>query len=174
MTALLEFKQKIKGIYAQYEMYLLPLLKFVLALVYFSWINTNMGYMTALDNIFIVLILSLICCILPSGMMIFAGFALMVGHCYALGIEVAAFLLVLILFMMILFLRFSSGKNIVLVFTPLAFAFDIPVLLPIGCRTSQQCGISTSGSWRRDHLLFCPYSTYTVAGSSWHGLRHCR
>ena len=133
MTALLEFKQKIKGIYAQYEMYLLPLLKFVLALVYFSWINTNMGYMTALDNIFIVLILSLICCILPSGMMIFAGFALMVGHCYALGIEVAAFLLVLILFMMILFLRFSSGKNIVLVFTPLAFAFDIPVLLPIGC-----------------------------------------
>ena len=56
MTALLEFKQKIKGIYAQYEMYLLPLLKFVLALVYFSWINTNMGYMTALDNIFIVLI----------------------------------------------------------------------------------------------------------------------
>lgn len=47
--------------------------------------------------------------------------------------EVAAFLLVLILFMMILFLRFSSGKNIVLVFTQLAFAFDIPVLLPIGC-----------------------------------------
>ena len=44
MTALLEFKQKIKGIYAQYEMYLLPLLKFVLALVYFIWINTNMGY----------------------------------------------------------------------------------------------------------------------------------
>ena len=43
MTALLEFKQKIKGIYAQYEMYLLPLLKFVLALVYFIWINTNMG-----------------------------------------------------------------------------------------------------------------------------------
>ncbi|MFR8352346.1 MAG: hypothetical protein ACLVB1_06350 [Blautia obeum] len=79
------------------------------------------------------MILSLICCILPSGMMIFAGFALMVGHCYALGIEVAAFLLILILFMMILFLRFSSGKNIVLVFTPLAFAFDIPVLLPIGC-----------------------------------------
>jgi len=56
MTALLEFKQKIKGIYAQYEMYLLPLLKFVLALVYFIWINTNMGYMTALDNIFVVLI----------------------------------------------------------------------------------------------------------------------
>ena len=73
MTALLEFKQKLKGIYAQYEVYLLPLFKFVLALVYFIWINSNMGYMKALDNIFVVLILSLICSILPTGMMILAG-----------------------------------------------------------------------------------------------------
>ena len=133
MTALLEFKQRIKGLYGKYEMYLLPLMKFILALVYFVWINMNMGYMRALDNIFVVLILALICSILPSGMMIFAGFAMMVAHCYALGIDVAGFMLVLILFMMILFLRFTTGKNIILVFTPLACAFDLPVLLPVGC-----------------------------------------
>lgn len=132
MTALLELKQKIKNFYGQYEMYFLPLLKFILGLVYFLWINQNMGYMGQLNNIFIVLILALICCILPSSVMVFVGFALMVGHCYALGIDVAAFMLVLILFMMILFLRFSSGKNIVLVFTPLSFAMNVPVLLPIG------------------------------------------
>ena len=57
----------------------------------------------------------------------------MVAHCYALGIEVAGFMLVILLFMLILFLRFSAGKNIVMVFTPLAFAFDLPALLPIGC-----------------------------------------
>ena len=49
------------------------------------------------------------------------------------GLKSAGFMLVLILFMMILFLRFSTGKNIVLVLTPLACAFDLPVLLPIGC-----------------------------------------
>ena len=41
MTALLEFKQKIKGLFAQYEVYVMPLLKFILALVYFIWINSN-------------------------------------------------------------------------------------------------------------------------------------
>lgn len=133
MTALLEFKQKIKGLFAQYEVYVMPLLKFVLALIYFVWINSNMGYMRALDNIFIVLILSLICSVLPTGMIVFAGCAMMVLHCYALGIEVAGFMLVILLFMLILFLRFSAGKNIVMVFTPLAFAFDLPALLPIGC-----------------------------------------
>lgn len=133
MTALLEFKQKIKGFYAKYEMYLQPLMKFVLALIYFIWINSNMGYMTALDNMFVVLILALICSILPSAMTIFAGFAMMVGHSYALGIDVAGFMLVLILFMMIVFLRFSTEQNIVVVLTPLACAFDLPVLLPVGC-----------------------------------------
>ena len=133
MTALLEFKQKLKGFYAQYEMYLLPVLKFILAVVYFIWINSNMGYMKELDNIIVVLVLALICCILPSGMMIFTGCALMVAHCYALGIEVAGFMLVLILFMLILFLRFSSGRNLVLIFAPLAFGFDLPALLPVGC-----------------------------------------
>ena len=88
MTALLELKQRIKNLYSQYEIYILPVLRFVLAMVYFIWINTNMGYMKQIDNIFIVLILALICSILPSGVMIFVGFALMVAHGYALGIEV--------------------------------------------------------------------------------------
>ena len=56
----------------------------------------------------------------------------MIAHSYAVGIEVAGFMLVLILFMTILFLRFSVGNNIVLVFTPLSFGFSVPTLLPIG------------------------------------------
>mgnify|MGYP004713966527 CR=1 FL=1 len=91
MTALLELKQKIKNLYGQYEIYILPVLRCILAFLYFTWINVNMGYMSQLNNIFIVLILALICSILPSGVMIFAGFALMIAHGYALGAEVAGF-----------------------------------------------------------------------------------
>ena len=123
MTALLELKQKIKNLYGQYEIYILPVLRCILAFLYFTWINVNMGYMSQLNNIFIVLILALICSILPSGVMIFAGFALMIAHGYALGAEVAGFLL---------FLRLCGGTYLVLVFTPLSFGFSIPGLLPIG------------------------------------------
>ena len=82
MTALLELKQKIKNLYGQYEIYILPVLRCILAFLYFTWINVNMGYMSQLNNIFIVLILALICSILPSGVMIFAGFA---GVAYVAG-----------------------------------------------------------------------------------------
>ena len=40
MTALLELKQRIKNLYSQYEIYILPVLRFVLAMVYFIWIRT--------------------------------------------------------------------------------------------------------------------------------------
>ena len=106
MTALLEFKQKLKSFFGKYEMYLKPVWKFLLSFVYFIWINQNMGYMEQLNNIFIVLILSLICSILPSAVTVFVGFLLMVGHSYMLSIEVAVFMLVLIIFMLILFLNF--------------------------------------------------------------------
>ena len=57
---------------------------------------------------------------------------MMIGHCYAVGPEVAGFMLVLILFMMILFLRFSGSQNLTLILTPLSFGFSVPTLLPLG------------------------------------------
>ena len=91
-----------------------------------------MGYMKQLDNIFVILVLALVCAILPVSVMMFIGFAMMIGHCYAVGPEVAGFMLVLILFMMILFLRFSGSQNLTLILTPLSFGFSVPTLLPLG------------------------------------------
>ena len=91
-----------------------------------------MGYMKQLDNIFVILILALVCSILPVSVMMFVGFALMIGHCYAVGVETAGFMLILILFMLILFLRFSSSQNLAMILTPLSFGFSVPTLLPIG------------------------------------------
>ena len=71
-----------------------------------------MGYMKRLDNIFVILVLALVCAILPVSVMMFIGFAMMIGHCYAVGPEVAGFMLVLILFMMILFLFGSADLRI--------------------------------------------------------------
>ena len=143
MTALTRIKQRIKNLYSQYEIYILPVLRFVLAMVYFIWINTNMGYMKQIDNIFIVLILALICSILPSGVMIFVGFALMVAHGYALGIEVAGFMLVLILFMAILFLRFSSDIISTCIYTAFPLGSVFPTLSSYRKRTFVQCVFCT-------------------------------
>ena len=53
MTTFLEMKQKIKNFYGQYEIYIVPFLKFILALASFIWINSMLGFTEALNSPFV-------------------------------------------------------------------------------------------------------------------------
>ena len=132
MTVLLELKQKIKEFYSEHDVLLLSVFKFFLAFLYFNSINSSLGFMEKLDNIFIVLILSIICAVLPVNVMTVIGCVLIVLHCYAVGLEVAGFAALLIILLLILFLRFTSEDNLALVLTPAAFRFHISAAVPIG------------------------------------------
>lgn len=149
MTALLELKQKLKTFYGEHEFWILPVLKFLLAFALFQGINSSLGFFTKLDNIFLVLILSLICAILPLNAMTVVGCMMIIAHCYAIGIETAGVAILLLLILMMLFLRFTSQDNVALVLTPAAFALRIPAAVPVcsgmlrgpASAVSSSCGI---------------------------------
>ncbi len=132
MTALLEFKQRLKELYGQYELYILPVLKFILAIVYFFGINQLIGFSDKLKSPFVLLVIALVCAILPANIIVWVGFALIIGNCYSLGMEAAGFAVLLIFLMAILFLRFSSRSNLIMAFTPAAFLLKIPAAVPMG------------------------------------------
>lgn len=133
MTALLETKQKLKNFYEQYEGYLASVFKFLLAFGYFWWIRTALGMMDRLANPFVVIITALLCSILPVNAIMVIGFLFILGHCYAVGIEVAGLAAALILLMAIFGLRFSGKANRVYPLVPLGIACRLPALAPIGC-----------------------------------------
>lgn len=133
MTAILELKQKMKEFYGEHDTWILPLLKFVLAFVLFKGINSYMGFSDKMDNIFIVLILAVLCSILPLNAMTAIACVIVVGQCYSVGIEAAGFALILMILLMILFLRFTSRENLAMVLTPIAFRIQVPAAVPIGC-----------------------------------------
>ena len=122
-NALLELKGKLKILYASYGSYLLVLFKFLLAFLVFEEINRLLPYVEGLDQIFVVLLASLICSIMPWNLMVFLGMGLIVGQCYGIGIEIAGFALALIVIMVILYLRFTPQDALVLLLTPVAFSF---------------------------------------------------
>lgn len=146
MTALLELKQKIKEFYSEHDVLLLSVGKFLLAFLLFQGINSSMGMMEKIDNIFVVLILAIVCAILPVNTMAVIGCLLIVAHCYAVGIEVAGFALVFLILLIILFLRFTAQDNAALVFTPVAFTFKIPAAVPVlgGLLRTPVCAVPAS------------------------------
>lgn len=131
MTALLELRENLKKIYSRNEAFILPVIKFLLSFIVLSIINGKMGYMTKLDNMAIVLIVSLLCSFLPTGFMAFFAMMFAVLHMYALSIETAAVGLVVFLLLYLLFLRFTAKEALVVVLTPLLCMLKLPYVMPV-------------------------------------------
>ena len=131
MTALLELRENLKKIYSRNEAFILPVIKFLLSFIVLSIINGKMGYMTKLDNMAIVLIVSLLCSFLPTGFMAFFAMMFAVLHMYALSIETAAVGLVVFLLLYLLFLRFTAKEGLVVVLTPVLCMLKLPYVMPV-------------------------------------------
>lgn len=131
MTGLLEIRERVKMLYSRYEVFILPVVKFLFALIVLNTLNGKIGYMTRLDNIAIVLIVSLMCSFLPTGFMVLFAALFSMLHMYALSMEVALVGLCVFLVMFLLFFRFSPRDSLLVLLTPLLFAMKIPYVIPI-------------------------------------------
>ncbi len=131
MTGLLELREKLKVIYSKYEVFILPVVKFLLAFIVLNCLNGQLGYMTQLDNIALVLIVALMCSFLPMKSIVFFAMVFSLLHMYSLALEVALVGLCLYLLMFLLFFRFSYKEALVVVLVPLLFVLKIPYIMPV-------------------------------------------
>jgi len=131
MTTLLELKEYIKRFYSKNEVFVDPIGKFLLAFVMLLMINGNLGYMSRIDSLAIVLIVALMCSFLPSGFTIVFGALFILLHLYSLAWEVAAVVGALFLVMVLLYFTFSPKDAVVVVLLPICFLLKIPYLIPI-------------------------------------------
>lgn len=131
MTIVLEIKEKLKLIYAEYAYAINMVLKFLLALMVFMSINKKIGYLDMLTNIYPVLFFALLCSLLSvKSTAVFAGIMIL-GHSYALGLEVMGVTAVVMIILVLFFLRFDETDCLGLLLTPLSLAVGVPVFIPI-------------------------------------------
>lgn len=132
MTALIELKEKLQILYGRYSSYIHPILKFFLAIFIFSSINRSLGYMEMINSIFILLIISLLCAILPLNAIVVFGGIMIIIHTFALGLEVGGITLILFMLMYLLYFRFTPKDALAVVMSPAAFSLGMPCFIPLG------------------------------------------
>ncbi len=133
MTNLLEIKDRLIRFYSKYETYLFPVVKFIVAIVLFTVINMNIGFMEKISRFPIALILALVCAILPVNATIWLAAFVVLADVYALSMEVAVTTLVLFAALFFLYFRFAPKDGFAAVLTPVCFKLNIPYVMPIGC-----------------------------------------
>lgn len=133
MAKLLEMKAKIIQIFEKHESYVLPIIRFVLAVIVFTMINSKLGYMQRIDNIFAVLILAVICSVLPLNATVVASALLLLLHLYSLSMEVCVVALLLMMLTFFLYFRFSPNSGYQAMAMPILFQMKTPYFMPVKC-----------------------------------------
>ena len=131
MSSLLEVKEILKRIYAKYEVFIMPVLKFLFTFVALLMVNSRLGYMSKIDNMGIVLIVALLSSFLPFGFALLFAMLFILLHFYALALEVALVGLCVFLVMGLMFLRFSAKDSVAALLTPICFFFKVPYVMPV-------------------------------------------
>ena len=131
MTNLLEIREHLRSFYAKNEVYVNPCIKFLIALVTLIVINVSLGYMTLLNHPVIVLVIALMCSFMPRNFVVIVAAGWILLHSYALAAECALVAAAVFAIMFLLYFRFVPKDTIVVLLTPLLFAFRIPFVMPV-------------------------------------------
>ncbi len=131
MMGLLVFKEKLKQFYGKYDMYITPLVKFLVGAAAFYLINSNIGFMPRLKNPLVPLIMGLVASFVPYGMTAFFAGCIILAHVSQVSLEIALIILVLMLLVMMLYYGFRPGDGYLLLLTPMMFFLKIPYVVPL-------------------------------------------
>lgn len=131
MTGLLALREKLRGIYGKYDVYITPVIKFIFALIALIMINSKIGYMDKLKNPLIMIVLSIICALLPNAVTVLVVMAVILCHLYALSLETFAVAFCVFILMYLLYFRFTANSSVWVIITPLLFLFNIPYIVPV-------------------------------------------
>ena len=115
MIGLLVFKEKLKQFYGKYNIYIVPVVKFLVGFLTFWLINANVGFMSKLKNPLIPVVMGLVASFIP----------------YGVSLEIALVIFVFVLAVTVLYYGFRPGDGYLLLLTPLLFFLRIPYVVPL-------------------------------------------
>lgn len=131
ITRMLEIKERLVSIYGRYDRYIIPAFKFLFMLITLIIINSNLPGMSSLNNIFIVLMVSLVAAVMPNGAIaLFAG-TFMGLDILGSSIELGAIVIITLIVLFCMYFRYSPREGYIAVITAVCFALKIPYLIPV-------------------------------------------
>lgn len=131
MDKLFEIKGQVAAFYTKYSRYINRILRFIVALLTFTFINNNIGFSSLVANPVVTIAVAIICTFLPTVMTMLYAVAAVLVHLYTVSLGLAIVSAALFLVVYAAYLRFVPGKAMIVLVTLIAFMIKAPVLAPI-------------------------------------------
>ena len=135
LTKLLEIRNIVIDTYRKVRHFVNPVIKFIIALLVFSNINSAIGFNPDFAKTSIVLVMSLVSAVTPGGVMVFLAMVLALLHVYYASLFLSIIVLMIFIVFYAALMRFSNGNAIVAVLIPLLAPLNLHFAVPmvLGC-----------------------------------------
>lgn len=131
MMTLLVFRERVKNFYHRYDIYIIPVVKFLFALVAFNTINKEIGFDARLKSVPVILALSLLCAFTPSAVMVLLAALLTLAHIYFISPIISVVILVFMMIIYFLYARFTPNLGYIILAIPILYILKIPYVIPL-------------------------------------------
>ena len=131
MNGIYKLKRTFETYYRDYGTYMEAIVKFLTALVLFLQINGRIGKSSPLGNIFVELILALICAVLPPNAMLVFAVLTILAQFASVSLAALAVGGGVLLIVVLLYFAFSRGEAWSLLLTLLGLCFHMPCIVPV-------------------------------------------
>ncbi|MDD3174345.1 MAG: hypothetical protein PHF63_11940 [Herbinix sp.] len=131
MMPLLVFRERVRNFYQKNDIYIIPAVKFLFALIAFLEINREIGYDSRLRSLPVVIGLSLLSAFTPSAIMVLLATLVAVVHVYFVSPFLSVIIIILLLIIYFLFARFTPRLGYVLLAIPVLYFLKIPFVIPL-------------------------------------------
>lgn len=133
MDTIYVIRGRMQEVYSRHSKIINKAAQFILALVVFTLINHNVGFMKALASPVAALGLAIICAFLPLIFTILAATALVLVHMFALSLGFLIVTAIVFLIMYIFYFRLTPKMAFLVLITPVAFFLKVPYVIPVAC-----------------------------------------
>ncbi len=131
METLVRIKDWLKAFYGKFDIIIVTVVKFVIAFVALKLIGDKLGYISLFENPFILIIISLVCSLLPYGLIAAVLSLCMLANVYKASFEMAIIIGIFLIIVALLYYSFHPGDAVVFILTPILFALKLPYIVPL-------------------------------------------
>ncbi len=131
MSNIYIIKEQMMTLYAKWSRWIDMGLRFIVSIIVFTYINDTIGYMSELDNMVIVIALSVIAAFFPLSITVLIAVGLILAHLSAFHLMFMGVTAILFFLAFVFCFRFTAKGAGILLLTPISFFLGVPYVMPI-------------------------------------------
>lgn len=131
MDGIITLKEKLLTFYRYHEYPVQIVLRFILALMAFRYVNTTLGYFEVLTGPVPVIFLSAICALTSGSVMVLIMALVVLLHLFKLSMMLSFIALVVFAIFYLIYLKFAPDQGILMVLYPVLGQFNLHFMMPI-------------------------------------------